>query len=112
MSSILSQGSDIRNVVDRYFTKFTNMRRESDDPVYIDMEKVGNYHIFKEKYAYYHSHSFYNGVFGKVMFNVHVSPIGNKMATLSILVRANEETLENILSSLTTTDPRVKKKEL
>jgi hypothetical protein len=76
------------------------------------MEKVGNYHIFKEKYAYYHSHSFYNGATGKVIFNVHVSPLGDKMAILSILIRANEENLDDILSSLSTSDPRVKKKEL
>lgn len=110
--SMISSDSDIRSKVDQYFTKFTNEKFRNGTTIYIDMEKVGNYHIFKEKYAYYHSHSFYNGVTGKVMFNVHVSPFGDKMATLSILVRANEENLDDILSSLTTSDPRVKKKEL
>jgi len=111
MSTVYSE-NDIRSKVDQYFTKFTKSRIENDDVVYIDMEKVGNYHIFKEKYAYYHSHNFYHGVHGKVMFNLHVSPLGDKMVTLSILVKANEDNLENILSSLTTSDPRIKKKEL
>ena len=110
--STLHSDSDIRTKVDNYFTKFTNEKFRNGTTVYIDMEKVGNLHIFKEKYALYHSHSFYQGVHGKTMFNVHVSPFGDKMATLSILVRANKDNLEDILSSLSTSDPRVKKKEL
>jgi hypothetical protein len=110
--STLHSDSDIRTKVDNYFTKFTNEKFRNGTTVYIDMEKVGNLHIFKERYAYYHSHSFYHGVHGKTMFNVHVSPFGDKMATLSILVRANEDNIEDILSSLSTSDPRIKKKEL
>lgn len=109
---IKSSETTLKSSVDSYFSDFTKKRTIEGDTVYIDMEKVGNLHIFKEKYAYYHSHAFYDGVHGKVLFNLHVSPLGNRMATLSILVRATEENVDNILSSLSLTDPRIKKKEL
>jgi hypothetical protein len=73
--------------------------------VYIDMEKVNNLHIFNEKYAIFHSFTEYRNVSGKVLFNVHVSPLSDRFATLSILVRVSKENVDDILTSLSTSIP-------
>jgi hypothetical protein len=101
-----------RDKVNDYFSSFLKIKKNGNR-VYVDMDKINNFHIFNQKYGVFHHFTEYNTYTGDTIFNVYVSPIGDNdnCSILSLLVKVNENTISNILTSLSTTDPRVKKKD-
>lgn len=108
--------SKIKSNRDRVYDYVSTFEKKlsSETTVYIDMEKINNFHIFKQKYAVFHRCVEYKSHTGKILFNMYVSPIGDSrgVSILSVLVKVDETTVDDILTSLSTTDPRVKKKDV
>lgn len=108
----ISKVKSNRDKVNDYFLSFLK-NVYNGDRVYVDMDKINNFHIFKQKYAVFHYFTEYKTHTGRTLFNVYVSPIGDYdgFSILSLLVKVDDNTIDDILTSLSITDPRVKKKE-
>ena len=95
----------IQRRVAEYFYSYES-KKSHGDVVFIDMAKINNYHILNERYAIFHGYSEYKNSMGKILFNVYVTPIHNELLMLSILVKVNKENISDIMSSLSTKDPK------
>lgn len=95
--------SDVDNFtrVKKYFNMY-QYRENRDERIYIDMSRIGNSHIFRDKYAIFQGFNEYKTMSGKVIFNVYVAPINERFSTLSVLVTVNNDNIDNILRSLDT----------
>lgn len=102
-----------RHKVDEYFLSFLKIKNNGQR-VYVDMDKINNFHIFNEKYGVFHSFTHYDARTERTFFNVYVSPLNSAdgFSMLSLLVRVDDDTIDDILTSLSTTDPRVIKKDV
>lgn len=88
----------------KYFSEYTAQARYHNKRVLVDMDKINNYHIFREKFAVYHGHTIYENIQNDVIFNIYVSPINDMTATLSVLVKVTSDNFDKVSSSLHISD--------